>query len=240
MSRYSLVLEQVILPPSPGGWPEPFDLRLGASEFLLIEGAGPEDSQALFDVAATLSDPVQGRVRLWDQEPDSLTRQELYRLRRHIAYINPNQPFLHNLTLGENIGMVPAYHFGMTLSAILQDHASLIEILGLGTFLSAYPSQLSGTAYVRAIWAREMIKLPSLILAIVEESSQAKKTQQPIFTLLQDYLAEQRVPVILAGESLATFHPLAHRILTLDSGQIRERQIMERGGGPLIAYLPLI
>lgn len=240
MWRYSLILEHITLPPPFGNWPESFELRLDLTEVLLIEGASAEDGQTLLDVTATLNEPAQGRVHLWGKEISTLTRRELYNLRRQIAYVHPRQVLLHYLTLAENIGLGPAYHLDIPLSAILREHASLIGHLGLEPFLSRYPSEISQAVYTRTLWARELVKQPELILAIVEESPGTADTQRMILTLLEDYLDKQEVSIILAGHSLGAFHHLAHRILKLEPGQIRERQLLERGGRPLIAYLPLV
>jgi ABC-type lipoprotein export system ATPase subunit len=240
MWRYSLILEHITLPPPFGGWPESFELRLGLTEVLLIEGAGAEDGQTLLDVAATLSEPAQGQVHLWGKEISTLTRPELYNLRRQIAYVHPKQALLHYLTLAENIGLGPAYHLDLTLSETLRAHAPLIEHLALEPFLSRYPSEISQAVYTRALWARELVKLPELILAMVEESPGTADTQRMILTLIEEYLDKQGASVILAGHSLTAFHHLAHRILKLEFGRIRERQLLERGGRPLIAYLPLV
>jgi ABC-type methionine transport system ATPase subunit len=240
MWPYSLILEHLSLRQPDGLWPEPFELRLGLGEVLLIEGASAEDSQSLLDVAATLSEPAQGRVQLWGKEISTLTRQELYNLRRLIAYIHPRQALLHYLTVAENIGLGPAYHLGMTLSKTLRKHASLIEHLGLVPFLSRYPSEISQTVYSRALWARELVKLPELILAFWEESPGTAETERMMLTLLEDYLDKTGVSVMLAGPSLTAFHPLAHRIFKLEAGRIWERDLLEHEGRPLINYLPLV
>lgn len=240
MWRYSLILEHLTLPPPFGSWPESFELRLGMTEVLLIEGVSAEDGQTFLDVAATLTEPGQGQVRLWGKEISTLTRQELYNLRRQIAYVHPKQSLLHSLTLAENIGLGPAYHLGLTLSETLREHAPLIAHLGLEPFLSRRPSELSQAAYTCALWARELVKLPKIILAIVEESPETAGTQRLILTLLEEYLEQQGVSAILVGHSLTAFHHLAHRILNLEAGHIRERRLLERGGRPLIAYLPLV
>ncbi len=240
MWRYSLILEHITLPPPFGNWAESFELRLGMTEVLLIEGASAEDGQTLLDVAATLTEPGQGQVRLWGREISTLRRQELYNLRRQLAYVHPKQSLLHSLTLAENIGLGSAYHLGQNLSDTLREHAPLIKHLGLEPFLSRRPSELSQAAYTCALWARELVKLPELILAVVEESPGTAGTQRLILTLLEEYLDQRGAAVILAGHSLTAFHHLAHRILKLSAGKIRERRLLERGGRPLIAYLPLV
>lgn len=240
MVHYSLVLESLTLPPPLGRWPEVLELRLGMTEVLLIEGVGVEDSQDLLDVAATLSDPAQGQIRFWGKNVANLAHQELYKLRRQIAYVHPNQALIQIYTLAENIALGPSYHFGTPLSETLREHASLIDLLGLQPYLSLRPPDVSESVYLRALWARELVKVPDMILAIIEVSPETADTQHMIFTLLQYYLDEQESAVILAGHSLTAFHHLAHRVLTLEDGRIQERQLWERGGRPLTAYLPLV
>ncbi len=240
MSRYSLIFEKVTLPSPAGSWPASIDLHLGLREVLLIEGVSVEESQAFLSVAATTSYPSQGRVIHWDRDDLSLARAELYELRRLIAYIHPGQVLLHDLTVAENIGLGPAYHHGMTLSETLREHASLIEHLGLEPYLNLRPPEVPRGVYPHVVWARELVKRPELILAIVEETAEGARTHEKFFALLQDYLEKLGSPVILAGSSLTLFRPLAHRILSLVSGRILEQDFLEHRGRPLVAYLPLV
>lgn len=240
MIRYSLVLENLTLPPPRSRWPESFELRLGMTEVLLIEGISEEDGQNLLDVAATLNEPEQGQVSIWGKEVANLTRPELYNLRSQIAYVHPKQALIQIYTLAENIALGPSYHFGTTLSDTFRKHAAVIDRLELQPFLSLKPPEVSESVYLRTLWARELVKLPELILAIMDTSPDAADTQDMLLTLLQDYLDEREPAVILVGYSLAACHHLAHRVIKLEHGRMQERRLWERGELPLIDYLPLI
>src|SRR4030042_4154832 len=188
MLRSSLILKEVVLPGPPGLWPGPLDLAVGLNEFLLIEGGEPEESEAVLGVAAALLAPLQGQVWHWGRDTARLDRDELYQLRRRIAYISPRQAFLERLTLKENLTLGPRYHQGETESQILQEYAPLLEQLALGPHLSLLPAQLPENLFYRALWARELFKGPELILATLEETQRTMSTQEMMGGLLKDYL----------------------------------------------------
>jgi glycine betaine/proline transport system ATP-binding protein len=240
MDRYSLILENLTLPPPRGRWPESLELRLGMTEVLLIEGVGEEDSQNLLDVAATLAEPEQGQVRLWGKDVANLSRPDLYDLRRQIAYVHPKQALIQIYTLAENIALGPSYHFGTALSDTFRKHASLIDRLELQPFLSLKPPEVSESVYLRTLWARQLVKDPELILAIMEISPDVADAQDLLLTLLPEYLQEQKPAVILVGHSLAAFYHLAHRVIKLTPGHLQERPLREPSPRPLIDCLPLI
>ena len=170
MLNYALNLDLVTLPLDTA-WPAPLSLSLAFNEVVLIEGAGPAVSSPLLEVAATLQTPVSGHVRHWGRDAALGRREKLYRLRRRIAYISPRQVLLHLLTLGENIALGPCYYQGCSESEALAPHADLLGQLELQAHLTHYPTQVSAAIYARALWARELVKGPELILAVIARRS---------------------------------------------------------------------
>ena len=240
MLRYTLLFQRVVLPNHPAIWPAPLDFQLGLKEFLLIEGVGLEESEPLLGVAATVHRPVEGQVLYWGEDVDHLTWPELYELRRHIAYISSRQVLLHRLTLAENFTLGPSYHEGLSSSQALKEHAALIELFHLEPHLDLFPPQLSAEVYYRAIWVRDLIQKPELILAVLEDLPGAAETQEMVLKLLQDFLHLPAHSVILAGRSLEKFRPLAHRLIRPESGHLKEYRFLENQGRPLVSFLPLV
>ena len=105
MKRDGIYAAQRLKPGSghPAGndaaWPAPLSLAVAFNEVVLIEGAGPAVSQPLLEVAATLRSPLAGQRPPLGPERGPATREELYRLRRRIAYISPRQVLLHLISL---------------------------------------------------------------------------------------------------------------------------------------------
>lgn len=240
MFQHSLSLRSVSLPEHPLDWPAPLNLDLGLREVLLIEGASLTESEALLRVAATLTAPVEGQVWHWGKETTGLPREELYLLRRQIAYVSPRQVLLHRLTLLDNIALGPIYHQGWSQTEVRRRHAPLLEALGLEPYLSHYPPQVPEAVYFRALWARELVKGPALILASLMGPLQYLKTQEMVVLWLEHYLKEPESALLLLGRTLTTFHPLAHRILKLEAGHLVELHFSGSQERPLTAFLPLV
>jgi ABC-type methionine transport system ATPase subunit len=240
MLRNALNLERVRLADGVTAWPTPLSLAVELNEVVLIEGADPAAGEALLDVAATLQAPAAGSLRHWDRDATALPREELYNLRRRIAYISPRQVLLHRLTLAENISLGPCYHQGVSEAEALAAAGELLEHLELTAHLSRLPLQVSAAVYARAVWARELAKGPELILALMAGPLNTPDGAAMLLTVLQDYLGGRGAAAVLVGESLEPFYPLGQRLLVLASGQLHKRVLLEHRARPLSAYLPLV
>ena len=240
MLHYALNLDMVTLPEDIAAWPAPLSLAVALNEVVLIEGVGPAAGDSLLNVAATLASPVAGSATHWGRDAAALTREEFFRLRRRIALISPRQVLLHRLSLGENIALGPCYHLGYTETAALAAHAGLLEHLNLQAHLDRFPAQVSAAVYARAVWARELVKGPELILAVIPGYLAATGEAAALATVLRDYLAGSGAAALLLGESLEPFYSLGHRLLGLESGQLRPRPLLGHRARPLTAYLPLV
>jgi ABC-type ATPase involved in cell division len=239
MLKYCLMLNQVILPDPLGLWPAPLELNLELKEILLIEQVGADESAPLLEVAASLRPPVAGQVWHWGTDAFGLAREERYYLSRRIAYIAPGQVLLSRLTLGENIALSPRYYKGLSFRAVLAEHADLLEHLALQPYLTLLPQQVDKDVYLRALWARELIRQPDLILVALDKSWETLLAPSQAILFLQDYLAAQGSPALLTGQSLQNFYPLASRLLRLESGRLIAHPLAEHQGRPLTDFLPL-
>jgi ABC-type lipoprotein export system ATPase subunit len=239
MLHYALNLELVTLPEVPA-WPVPLSVAVALNEVVLIEGADPAMAEPLLEVAATLRPPVTGQVWHWGLDAGTLPREDLYQLRSRIAYISPRQVLLQRLSLGENLALVPCYHLGCSDSEGLAPHADMLEHLKLQAHLDQFPAQVSPATYTRAVWARELLKQPELILAVISGVLATAAGAQVLLTVLQDYLARYAAAAVLLGESLEPYYPLGHRLLRLESGQLLAMPSLAQRTRSLAAYLPLV
>ncbi len=213
-------MNQVMLPGPPGMWPAPLDLTLELQEILLIEQVSPEESRPFLEVAAGLRPPVAGQVRHWGKNAFRLPRAERYHLRRRIACIAPGQVLLSRLTLGENIALGPCYHAGVTSRSVLAKNAGLLEQLALPPYLDLLPHQVGEEVYLRALWARELVKQPEMILAALDQTFALLSGPSQGIAFFQGYLADRGVAALLLGQSLQPFHSMAHRLLQRQAGQL--------------------
>lgn len=240
MLHNALDLELVTLPGADTAWPAPLSIAVALNEIVLIEGVSPAMAEPFLEAASLLSSPVVGKVRHWGQSGEDLPRAELYHLRSRIAYISPRQVLLHRLSLGENLALAPCYHHGYSDFEALAPHSELLERLKLQAHIDHFPSQVSTTVYARAVWARELIKEPELILASIFGDAATASGAELLCSILQEYVTRVAAAAILLGESLEPFYPLGHRLLRLESQQLLKIPILEHRARPLTAYLPLV
>jgi ABC-type ATPase involved in cell division len=240
MLKHCLTMNQVMLPGPSGMWPAPLHLTLELQEVLLIEQVSPEESRPFLDVAATLRPPLAGQVRHWGKDTFRLPREERYHLRRRIACIAPGQVLLSRLTLGENIALGPCYYEGVTSRSVLLKHAGLLEQLALPPHLHRLPHQVEKEVYLRALWARELVKQPQIILAAVDPTLRLLSGPSQGTAFLQDYLAGRGAATLLLGQSLQPFHSLANRLLRREAGQLTGYALLEHPGRPLTDFLSLV
>jgi ABC-type lipoprotein export system ATPase subunit len=239
MLQYALNLDMVILP-GDSAWPVPLSLAVAFNEVVLIEGAGLAVSSPLLEVASTLASPVAGHVRHWGRDAATRRRERLFRLRRRIAYISPQQVLLHLISLAENIALGPCYYQGCSEAEALAPHADLLQQLELKAHLTQNPTQVSGAIYGRAVWARELVKGPELILAAISGEFATTAGAAMLANVLREYRTRYGAAALLLGNSLEAFYPLGHRLLLLEDRQLQKQTILEHRARPLTAYLPLV
>jgi predicted ABC-type transport system involved in lysophospholipase L1 biosynthesis ATPase subunit len=239
MLHHALNLDMVILP-EDAAWPAPLSLAVAFNEVVLIEGVGLAESLPLLEVAATLQAPVAGHVRHWGRDAAEGSRDKLYRLRRRLAYISPRQVLLHLITLEENIALGPCYYQACSEAEALAPHADLLEGLGLQIHLTQLPPQVSPATYARAVWARELVKEPELILAVISGDLATTTGAAMLATVLKEFLTRFGGAALLLGGSLEAFYPLGHRLFLLEDRHLRKRAILEHRARPLTSYLPLV
>jgi ABC-type ATPase involved in cell division len=239
MLHHALNLELVTLP-GAAAWPVPLSVTVDLNEVVLLEGADLATAEPLLEVAATLGSSVTGKIWHWGQDAETLSREDLYHLRGRMAYISPRQVLFHRLSLGENIALAPCYHLGCSESEALAPYADLLEHLKLQAHLDQFPAQVSAALYTRALWARELLKGPELILAAISGVLATAAGAQMLLRALTAYLARNGAAALLLGESLEPFYPIGHRLLRLEAGQLLKIPILEHRARPLTAYLPLL
>jgi ABC-type ATPase involved in cell division len=239
MLRYSLVIDKVRLPGLPADWPTPLNLKLGINEVLLLEGIGWKKSRAFWRLAATLDFPLDGEVLLWGNSRLYLPRTELFRLRKQIAYITPEQVLLQHLNLRENIALTICYYQGVTVSQALARYRELLDQLGLRLFLHRLPADLPPDIYWRGLWARELVKEPELILACLDGPGWTDENQIMVQKVVKAYIAQKQGALLLGGKNLDSLYQEAHRLLRPMAGSFSETHLVHRQYQSPVTFFPL-
>lgn len=139
-----------------------FQLRPGSFHFLTgPSGAG---KTSLLRLLFMTLHPTDGEIHLFNQEVSNITTAKRAQLRRRIGIVFQDFRLLDHLTTWENVAL-PLRVVGKQLSDYREDVTDLLQWVGLGDRMHAYPSVLSGGEKQRAAIARAVIGKPELLLA---------------------------------------------------------------------------
>jgi cell division transport system ATP-binding protein len=139
-----------------------FHLRPGSFHFLTgPSGAGKSSLLRLLFLSLS---PTRGQMQLFGQEASSVTPARRAQLRRRIGIVFQDFRLLDHFTTWENVAL-PLRVVGKRLSDYKEDVTDLLQWVGLGDRMHAFPSVLSGGEKQRAAIARAVIGKPELLLA---------------------------------------------------------------------------
>lgn len=139
-----------------------FQLRPGSFHFLTgPSGAGKTSLLRLLFLTLR---PTSGQIHLFNHDVSSITTAKRAQLRRRIGIVFQDFRLLDHLTTWENVAL-PLRVVGKQLSDYREDVTDLLQWVGLGDRMHAYPSVLSGGEKQRAAIARAVIGKPELLLA---------------------------------------------------------------------------
>jgi len=108
--------------------------------------------------------PRSGSLSILGEDPASLDRGALTRLRRRIGVVFQEFRLLDHLTVLQNIAL-PLRVAGQRLDAYEADIMELVKWVGLKARIEAYPPELSAGEKQRAAIARAVVNSPEIILA---------------------------------------------------------------------------
>jgi cell division transport system ATP-binding protein len=139
-----------------------FHLRPGSFHFLTgPSGAGKSSLLRLLFLSLS---PTCGEMQLFGREASRVTPARRAQLRRRIGIVFQDFRLLDHLTTWENVAL-PLRVVGRRLSDYQEDVTDLLQWVGLGDRMHAFPSVLSGGEKQRAAIARAVIGKPELLLA---------------------------------------------------------------------------
>ena len=139
-----------------------FHLRPGSFHFL----TGPSGSgkTSLLRMLFMSQQPSSGQILLFGQNITTVTQVRRAQLRRRIGIVFQDFRLLDHLSTWENVAL-PLRVVGRRMSDYKDDVTDLLQWVGLGERMHAYPPVLSGGEKQRAAIARAVIGKPELLLA---------------------------------------------------------------------------
>ena len=140
------------------------NVHLKPGSFHFLTGPSGAGKSSLLRLLFMSLHPTRGAIRMFDQDVSRITPAKRALLRRRIGIVFQDFRLLDHLTTWENVAL-PLKVLGKKVDHYKEDVTDLLQWVGLGDRMHAFPSVLSGGEKQRAAIARAVIAKPELLLA---------------------------------------------------------------------------
>lgn len=195
------------------------DISIEKGEVVSIVGSSGAGKTTLLQILGTLDQPTTGTLTLNNQQPFSLSSNELAKFRnKEIGFVFQFHQLLPEFSALENV-MMPALIGGSSLKDATPRAQELLDRLGLGKRSTHRPIQLSGGEQQRVAVARALMNQPSVIFADEPsgnlDSKNAEELHRLFFELRDEF--QQTFVIVTHNAELAQ---MADRSLHMQDGLI--------------------
>ena len=197
------------------------DLEVRTGELLMLVGPSGCGKTTLISVMAGILDQDEGTCLVFHQDFKRMPPPDKTRYRgQTIGFVFQSFNLIPALTTAENVA-VPLLINGMRRREALMRASALLERVGLGNRLQAFPAQLSGGQQQRVATARALVHEPRLVVCDEPTSALDADTGQRVMELLCSVaLKADRTLVIVTHD--ARIFPFADRLAKMDDGRIEK------------------
>jgi putative ABC transport system ATP-binding protein len=190
------------------------NLDIYEREFVVLLGPSGSGKSTLLNILGGLDAPTSGEARWRDHDLVGANEAELTRYRReHVGFVFQFYNLIPSLTALENVALVSEI---ATTPMTAKDALSLV---GLGTRLDHFPSQLSGGEQQRVAVARAIVKSPDVLLCDEPTGALDYETGKVVLSAIQRVNAELGTTTVIITHN-AAIAGMADRVLHLGGGRI--------------------
>lgn len=209
-----------------------FTLEPGSFHFL--SGPSGAGKTSLMNLMFLGRMPTRGIVSMFDQNIDTLGREQLASLRQKIGVVFQEFRLLDHLSVFDNIAL-PLRIAGRPEKEIRNNVNELIEWVGLGDYKKSLPLTLSGGQQQRVAIARAVIARPKLLLADEPTGNLDDEMGLRLMNLFEQ-LNRMGTTIVIATHSRLIMDKFNHPRMILDTGRL-EIKAAHTEPSPLPEYL---
>ena len=193
-----------------------FEIKQG--EFVYLIGPSGSGKSTIIKLLTREELATSGQVIIGNTDLSKLKAQHVYKLRRQLGIVNQQDVFLENRTVKENYQAVLGAT-GVAETEWLAKIKRTLDLVGLGTYLDAYPRQLSVGQKKRVAIGRAMLNRPKILLADEPTANLDPKTAIDIMRLFFR-INRQQTTVLMATHDSTIVNTFMRRVLELEEGKL--------------------
>lgn len=195
-------------------------LRIFRGDYLAISGMSGAGKSTLLRVLGTLDRGYRGRLMLFGTSVEGASDRVLSRLRNSkISFVFQSHQLLPHLSVQENILLPWAYRNSKDAAPSQRALKNVVQDLGIGGKLDAFPDALSGGQQQRVAIARALLTQPQLLLCDELTGNLDRRTADHVMDVIEAYQAKTSCALVVVSHDGAVVARAA-RHLQMQSGRL--------------------
>lgn len=209
------------------------DLEIKRGEKVALIGPSGSGKTTIIRMLMTLEKPTSGMIKmgdepLWHKETAGgklvpADEKHLRKMRTDIGMVFQHFNLFPHMTILRNVTEAPIHVLGLTKEEAHKRAVDMLNKVGLGDKLDAYPSQLSGGQKQRVAIARAVVMHPKVMLFDEVTSALDPELVGEVLQVIKDLAKETDMAMILVTHEMDFARDVADRVVFLHDGLIEEQ-----------------
>jgi cell division transport system ATP-binding protein len=197
---------------------EDVSVEIDKGEFVFVVGPSGSGKSTMIRLLLKQEEASRGDVFVAGKNLSRITSFKVPHLRRNIGTVFQDYKLLQDKTVFENVSFALEV-IGKTKHVIDQRVPEILEYVGLGDKLNAYPDELSGGEQQRVSIARACVNRPLVLLADEPTGNLDPNTSVDIMRLL-DKVNRIGTTILMATHDQAIVDAMRKRVIELEKGKV--------------------
>lgn len=209
------------------------DLEIKRGEKVALIGPSGSGKTTIIRMLMTLEKPTSGMIKmggepLWHKEIAGgklvpADEKHLRKMRTDIGMVFQHFNLFPHMTILRNVTEAPIHVLGLSKEEAQKRAVDMLNKVGLGDKLDAYPSQLSGGQKQRVAIARAVVMHPKVMLFDEVTSALDPELVGEVLQVIKDLAKETDMAMILVTHEMDFARDVADRVVFLHDGLIEEQ-----------------
>lgn len=196
-------------------------LHVERGEVVSLIGPSGSGKSTLLRVLMALTPPCRGTVRLDGQAIDYHSRTSIRSARSRMAIVFQQYNLFQNMTVLRNVTLAPTAVQKRDTREAEQDAIRVLEKVGLGDKLDAYPDELSGGQQQRVAIARSLALRPEILLLDEVTAALDPELVQEVLCTIRA-LARDGMTLLIVSHEMSFVREISDRVVMMDAGRVVE------------------
>jgi polar amino acid transport system ATP-binding protein len=200
---------------------EAVSLDVARGEVVSLIGPSGAGKSTLLRVVMGLTPPTRGTVRLDGNVIDYRSRASVRSARARMAIVFQQYNLFQNMTVLRNVTLAPTAVQKRNAQEAERDAIRVLEKVGLGDKLGAYPEELSGGQQQRVAIARSLALRPEILLLDEVTAALDPELVQEVLSTIRA-LAREGMTLLIVSHEMSFVREISDRVVMMDAGRIVE------------------